>query len=201
MTEQEVQPEEAQEEQPEQGESSPKKKRSRWAFFVIGVAVLLVGCVPCTGILAAIALPAFVNYTRRAKTSEATVNLRMLYAAANAYYEAEHVTAGGETQTHCTVGPATTSNSPGPEPQLVSVTEASFQDLGFSLPDFVYFQYEIAGPPSQCNVPPDSALYSFRAHGDLDGDGQRSLFEMSAGSDSNGAMYRAPGLFVVSELE
>ena len=52
------------------------------------------------GILAAIAIPAFVNYVKRSKTSEAGANLKSLFQGAAAYYEAENwqqgvVTAGG----------------------------------------------------------------------------------------------------------
>ncbi|MGB5681356.1 MAG: prepilin-type N-terminal cleavage/methylation domain-containing protein, partial [Polyangiales bacterium] len=52
------------------------------------------------GILAAIAIPAFINYVKRSKTSEAGANLKSLFQGAAAYYEQENwsqglVTAGG----------------------------------------------------------------------------------------------------------
>jgi hypothetical protein len=44
-------------------------------ILIIALAVLVLGAIPCIGIFAAIAIPAFVQYTRRAKTAEAEVNL------------------------------------------------------------------------------------------------------------------------------
>ncbi|MBW2626210.1 MAG: prepilin-type N-terminal cleavage/methylation domain-containing protein [Deltaproteobacteria bacterium] len=41
------------------------------------------------GILAAIAIPAFINYVKRSKTSEAGANLKSMFQGAAAYYEAE----------------------------------------------------------------------------------------------------------------
>src|SRR2546425_4627398 len=42
------------------------------------------------GILAAVAIPAFMKYIRRAKTVEATMNVRKLFDSSVAYYEGEH---------------------------------------------------------------------------------------------------------------
>ena len=42
------------------------------------------------GILAAVAIPSFIKYLRRSKTSEALMNLRKMYDGAVAYYVADH---------------------------------------------------------------------------------------------------------------
>src|SRR5580765_1141264 len=42
------------------------------------------------GILAAVAIPAFMKYIRRSKTVEATMNVRKLFDSSVSYYEAEH---------------------------------------------------------------------------------------------------------------
>src|SRR5258706_6999610 len=42
------------------------------------------------GILAAVAIPAFMKYIRRSKTTEATMNIRKLFDSSVSYYEAEH---------------------------------------------------------------------------------------------------------------
>ncbi|MBN2530190.1 MAG: type II secretion system protein [Deltaproteobacteria bacterium] len=41
------------------------------------------------GILAAVAIPAFINYMKRAKTTEATVNVTRCYEGAVAYFESQ----------------------------------------------------------------------------------------------------------------
>src|SRR5262252_3536492 len=47
------------------------------------------------GILAAVAIPAFMKYIRRSKTSEASMNVRKLYDSSVSYYESEHADRGG----------------------------------------------------------------------------------------------------------
>jgi type IV pilus assembly protein PilA len=47
------------------------------------------------GVLAAVAIPAFMKYIRRSKTIEATMNLRKMYDGAVAYYVADHSSVNG----------------------------------------------------------------------------------------------------------
>src|SRR4051812_3809084 len=47
------------------------------------------------GVLAAVAIPAFLKYIRRSKTAEATMNLRKMYDGAVAYYVGEHADING----------------------------------------------------------------------------------------------------------
>src|SRR6476469_3821247 len=48
------------------------------------------------GILAAVAIPAFMKYIRRSKTTEATMNIRKLYDSSVTYFEAEHADVAGQ---------------------------------------------------------------------------------------------------------
>jgi hypothetical protein len=176
----------------------PEKKKSKRGLIALIVVAGL--SVPCLGCLAAIAIPAFIGYQQRSKTSEATSELRALFAGAAAYYDQEHFGANGTVRTHCTVDPAVTPNVPGRERTVPHPLPPSFEALGFTPVDAVYYRYEIVSVPG-CDHPSDTPLYSFRAHGDLDGDGQRSVFELAAGSDAQGRLYQAPGLFIENELE
>src|SRR5438128_11860312 len=47
------------------------------------------------GILAAVAIPAFMKYIRRSKTTEATMNIRKLYDSTVSYHAAEHAASDG----------------------------------------------------------------------------------------------------------
>ena len=163
------------------------------------------------GLLAAIAIPAMVGYTRRARASETFANLQNLSEGAAAYYTGERwgartidPTPGVVSHvTGCTVGAATTSNVPGNHKSVLdwNAESASFREIGFTTRDPVAFQYEIAGGSGACGNPANTPLYSFRANGDLDGDGVTSLYELSAGSNRDNELMRSPGFYILNPLE
>ena len=165
------------------------------------------------GILAAIAIPAFINYVKRSKTSEAGSNLKSLFKGAAAYYEAENwgqgmVTAGGTAaaSTHCTVPDANQTGNPSDAKRVVdwSAQAAAFTAVNFAPADPLYFDYNIDATPnaSTCgNGPDDTTVYTFLANGDLDGDGTTSTFRLEAGTNPDNALYRAPGINQVNALE
>jgi type IV pilus assembly protein PilA len=167
------------------------------------------------GILAAIAIPAFVNYVKRSKTSEAGANLKSLFQGAAAYYEQENwqqgiVAAGGSAaaSTHCVVPTASASWSADDEKYVPDWTgeAASYTALNFAPADPLYFEYHItataAGLVSGCGMAASTnAVYTFTANGDLDGDNSESTFSLAAGSNPDNALFRAPGIFTADPLE
>jgi len=167
------------------------------------------------GILAAIAIPAFINYVKRSKTSEAGANLKSLFQGAAAYYEAENwgqgmVTAGGTAaaSTHCTVGTANQSGNPSDSKRVVNwqaeANAAQFTALNFAPADPLYFDYNVteADGTSNCgNTASNTTVYTFYANGDLDGDTVLSTFSLSAGTNPDNALYRAPGIYSNNPLE
>jgi type II secretory pathway pseudopilin PulG len=175
-----------------------KKKRS--VALIVGIALAALS-VPCIGGLAAIAIPSFTGYLRRSKTAEATGHLTTLFQGAAAYYAEEHPMPDGTVLTGCTVDSAITPNAPSSTKSALGTLPPSFDALGFYAADPVYYQYEIVSAGG-CGHPPSTPLYSFRAHGDLDGDGEQSLFELSAAGTSGGdELMRAPGIWRENELE
>ena len=88
------------------------------------------------GILAAIALPQFLNYVKRSKTAEATNQLKALYTNVATYYSQER---GGGTLSatvsgYCTVTTDTHPDTvPAGQKQRTALWTDSFKDIGFSI--------------------------------------------------------------------
>jgi prepilin-type N-terminal cleavage/methylation domain-containing protein len=165
------------------------------------------------GILAALAIPAFVNYSRRAKTAEASTNVRALFTGAAAYYQAEHWASRSPTRaataasTFCTVaaqsdGGAIAGAAGAGKHTTDYSTLASFPAIGFNVADQMYYSYNIVGSADICgHTANDTTIYTFDAFGNLDGDAVLSTFEIAVGSDPSNDLYRTPGIYVVNELE
>jgi type II secretory pathway pseudopilin PulG len=133
------------------------KQKPIW--YVIGcIGLALFGGVPCIGVGAAIAIPSFVSYTRRAKTAEARANLMALASGVRAACEAP----GGALPD--ALGP--TLASPSSERQVPTL-DPRWSALGLAA-DPSYYAYSIERP--------DATTAMIVAVGDLDGDGERSRF-------------------------
>ena len=170
------------------------------------------------GILAAIAIPAFINYVKRSKTAEAGSNLKSMFQGAASYYEAENwgggvpaVNTAATAATHCTL-PTTlqTSFTPGSSKFIVDWDleplpgKASYKAMNFAPADGLYYAYGLTSTPaaSSCGTLPGlTTLYTFHATGDLDGDGTFSSFRLEAGTNNDNVLYRAPGVQQISPLE
>jgi type IV pilus assembly protein PilA len=168
------------------------------------------------GILAAIAIPAFVNYVKRSKTSEAQANLKSLFTGAAVYYDSENwsqgVVAAGNpagSATHCIVADAATQGYTASDEKFVIdwTTEPDrlqFKALNFAIADPVYYEYTVdaQGAGGDCgHAESELDLYSFIAVGNLNNDAATSSFTMRAGSNTENVLYRAPGIVSVDPLE
>ncbi len=164
------------------------------------------------GILAAVAIPSMMSYLQRSKASEAFGNLRAMANGAASYYSREQwgtrnvnitPSATALQVSNCTVPNAITSNPPGNyKTQLDwSVESRSFAAIGFASREPIYYRYEMTGSDGRCGHIQLDLLYSFRAFGDLDGDGITSMYELAAGASQHNELVRSPGIYVAAPNE
>jgi type IV pilus assembly protein PilA len=197
-----------------------KNKRSE-GFTLIELMIV----VAIIGILAAVAIPAYMNFTKQAKTSEAHENLGALYKGARAYYEGTRFAGTaiaapggvGQAVTGCVVGGADfmlPGTVPGVNPVTIDwsnatdVNVAAFTAVMFQVQDPVYYQYTIMNQHGAgCGTVPVpqgngvTPVYTFIANGNLDGDAIISTFELFTGINSDNVMYRSPSITAINELE
>ena len=131
------------------------------------------------GILAAIAIPAFIKYVRNSKTAEAKENLAYIFRESTTYFAGERVTRGVTTGVITPQFPvSTTTLTPPAVPhgtrELTGTwnSNETWNALKFSIADPHYYAYEYhsTGVGS-------ASLFTARARGDLDGDNAESTFE------------------------
>lgn len=159
------------------------------------------------GILAAIAIPAFVQYVRRSKSAEAVTNVDNMFKLAASYYnptEKQNQGIGGTQFTNCTVAAGNDGKTPNKEKLTGNYDNPTFgqSGLGFSL-DFGYYSYRVAGAASAAcgGAANNNNVYLLQAVGDLDGDTVTSLFEQATATNNNNELYRARGFYIQNETE
>lgn len=177
-------------------------RRTKTGGFTLIELMVVVAIV---GILAALAIPAYIGFVRRSKIAEATGNLGAMFQAAASYYDPgdrRNMRTNGVALVSCTVASQSTPNTPGTTKTQVDFSNlASFTAIGFAVADPVYYNYTINGN-GVCNNAASSTMLGFvGANGDLDGDGVRSTFRIPYGSDQQNQLLRAPGVEATDEGE
>ena len=177
-----------------------KKLMKKRGFTLIELMIV----VAILGILAAVAIPAFINYMKRAKTSEALTGVNKIFEGAVAYF----AEGGGELNVSTVSSDAcipstqawTPTGSPSSKEFIADPTDwetDTWGKLNFGMADNHYYQYSFATTASGCSL--TSATIYANAQGDLDDDSKYSLFSRvgvieSGGIHGSSAIYKADPL-------
>jgi type IV pilus assembly protein PilA len=157
------------------------------------------------GILAAVAIPAFVRYVRRSKTSEATMNLRKIFDGALTSFVQDEVARDGSA------GPPRFPDTAPPTPGVNAccaqnthgkcIPERAFETptwhaLQFSMDDPHFYWYSFAASGTGI-----TAHFTARANGNLDCNDTYSTYERIGFVDLLNGVQGSRGVFAANPLE
>ena len=160
------------------------------------------------GILAAVAIPAFVKYIRRSKTTEASMNIRKLYDSTVAYHQAEHADPTGNILARQfpvtqgvtpAIGVCCAAVGQKCAPNTALWQTPTWVALNFSVDDPYYFSYlatRAVGTGAAAND-----RFDLDAEADLDCDTITSLFRRSALVNPDFTLRGGSGLYIASDIE
>lgn len=136
------------------------------------------------GILAASGGSLFTHYLSRSKTQEAVISLAKIAEAQISYHaRADEFSTLGPTN----IPPSSTKV----QVDFFSDPSWNWQRVGFSISTPIYYGYQSYASGTE---------FVCEAQGDLDGDGDISLFSINVGVDTQGRAYRS-ALIHLDELE
>jgi hypothetical protein len=174
-----------------------KKGLSGFAKTMIAASVAGALCIPCTGVLAAIAIPGFITYVRRSKTAEARANIDAIRLGITEYATRESVDATGQLR-----GPVLIESLP-PTPSVEFIgamkqtwpedAHAGWAAIGFQPYEPLYYSYSVTSDRSAGTV-------VIEAVGDLNDNGRHSSFSQMGHMNAAGEIDWGE-LIVMNELE
>ena len=156
------------------------------------------------GILASTALPALQRYITRARTAEATMNLRHIYDQSVIYFSTEAVSEEGvvfPNQFPGSEGPTPENVPPGVKVVPPLFEEPTWRALGFQITDLIRFSYKYESNGNDPNAISGDQYFIGSAHGDIDADGLTSTYQRRAEGEAGGRVQGAAFLYIEHPME
>ena len=177
-----------------------KKKAGGFTLIELMIVVAIIG------ILAAVAIPAFVKYLRKAKTVEATEALDKIKVGAKAYFQADHYDSSANLLAKTFVsnaGPTPTGKRMLRQcgrrskciPNPTDWNHDSWRSLHFQLTEPHYYWYSFNASGSD-----KSANFNALAEGNLDCDSETSSYKIIGRIDSEYGV-KVMGPIVTNDIE
>ena len=176
-----------------------------------GLSLVEAALIVClVGIVLAVFVPTFVRELRTSRTSEAVESLQLMSQRATAYFTTPWPQADGPAAIRClppTAGPTPRAPTEGPERVEFQSVETpgheTWRALRFQPEMDVRYAYTFEPAASGCGLrsPAGSYLLTLRAEGDLDADGERSLFERRMAADDDGDLFEFGILYARDRVE
>lgn len=162
------------------------------------------------GVLAAVAIPAFLNYIKRSKTAEARLNLRQIYDAAASYYASHQTNPDGFVYSSALPQRADSSiAAPGRAPvppaeqrwNSQGGPSSAWGTIGFASGEPTYYKYDFRSVPATEAVEQGSASREEACPTD-DVDGVAvdvSVISSTSGLDAGGLFRDGRGFYVCAQ--
>jgi type II secretory pathway pseudopilin PulG len=160
-------------------------------------------------VLSSAAIPAYLGYLRKSKSSEAPGNVRKMYDSSRSYF-VETQQKRASTDTVAPQFPTGVPVTPAPSccffdgdkcpPNPLLWAPATWQSLRFSVDEPHYYRY--AYDSTGTVAAGATSNFTARALGDLDCDTQESTFEMTGTwAPGDGDVHGSGGLYIKDQLE